>query len=367
MHIQSTDKERLTLAEKFFESFQIGGLKIKNRLVASAMFEYAADNGKITETFLNHYRKLAQGGWGLIITGMQAVSASGAIAPIMINAAYPDYVSDMKKVAAEVHSSGAKIFVQLQHAGARTFPAEGYDKFSVDDATAEQLDTVIKNFGKAAANCKAAGVDGVQIHAAHGFLINSFLSPSTNHRADKFGGSIENRARLLFEIYDSIRAGVGENFIVGVKFPFSDLIEQSITPEESLNVCAELERRGLDFIEISSGLVMDESKVSFTPRIGKNEAPFLESAKLAADNLKIPVVSVCGYRTPDFIEKVLNETKIAAVSFGRPTVREPDLPNRWRVDKSRAKCISCNKCKDSVADGVITCQVEKILSRSKNL
>ena len=349
------------MAEKFFDSFQIGGLEIKNRLVASAMFEYAADNGKITETFLNHYRTLANGGWGLIITGMQAVSASGAIAPIMVNAAYPDYVADMKKVAEEVHARDAKIFVQLQHAGTRTFPAEGYDKFSVDDATIEQLETVAKNFGTAAANCKSAGVDGVQIHAAHGFLINSFLSPSTNHRTDEFGGSIENRARLLLKIYDSVRASVGENFIVGVKFPFSDLIEPDITPEESLSVLTELERRGLNFAEISSGLVMDESKFSFTPRVGKNEAPFLQSATLAAENLKIPVVSVCGYRTPDFIEKVLRETKIAAVSFGRPIVREPDLPNRWRVDKSRAKCVSCNKCRDSVGDGVITCQVEKIL------
>ena len=349
------------MAEKIFDTFEIGGLEIKNRLVASAMFEYAADDGKITATFLNHYRQLAQGGWGLVITGMQAVSASGAIAPIMVNAAYPGYVEDMSEVVAAVHANGAKIFVQLQHAGARTFPAEGYDKFGVDDATAEQLDTVVEKFGLAAANCKAAGVDGVQIHAAHGFLINSFLSPSTNHRADNFGGSIENRARLLLAVYDSIRANVGADFIVGVKFPFSDLIEPDITPEESLSVLAELERRGLDFVEISSGLVMDGSKVSFTPRIGKDEAPFLRSATLAADKLDIPVVSVCGYRTPDFIEKVLRETKIAAVSFGRPTVREPDLPNRWRVNKSRAKCISCNKCCDSVGDGVITCQVEKLL------
>ncbi|MBQ6296699.1 MAG: NADH:flavin oxidoreductase [Selenomonadaceae bacterium] len=353
------------MAEKFFDSFQIGGLEIKNRLVASAMFEYAAADGKITETFLNHYSKLAQGGWGLIIGGMQAVSASGAVAPIMVNTAYPDYVADMKKVVAEVHRHDAKIFVQLQHAGTRTFPTEGYDKFSVDDATPKQLETVIKNFGRAAANCKAAGVDGVQIHAAHGFLINSFLSPSTNHRVDNFGGTIENRALLLYKIYDSIRASVGENFIVGVKFPFSDLIEPNITPEESLSVLKELERRGLDFAEISSGLVMDESKFSFTPRIGKNEAPFLASATLAAENLKIPVVSVCGYRTPDFVEKVLTETKIAAVSFGRPTVREPNLANRWRVDKSRAKCISCNKCRDSVSDGEITCQVEKILRAKK--
>lgn len=268
---------------------------------------------------------------------------------------------DTKRHFEQFGTAGAKIFVRLQHAGARTFNAEGYDRFSVDDATSGQLETVAKNFGTAAAHCKSAGVDGVQIHSVHGFLINSFLSPSTNHRTDEFGGSIENRARLLLKIYDSIRASVGENFIVGVKFPFSDLIEHSITPEESLSVLTELERLGLNFAEISSGLVMDESKFSFTPRVGKNEAPFLQSATLAAENLKIPVVSVCGYRTPEFIEKVLRDKKIASVSFGRPIVREPDLPNRWCIDKTRAKCVSCNKCRDSVGDGVITCQVEKIL------
>ena len=334
------------MSQVMFEQFKIGEVEIKNRLVASAMFEYAADNGRITNRIVNRYRQLAEGGFGLIITGMQAVNPAGAFAPIMVNVDYDAYIEDLSKIVEVVHQNGTKIFVQLNHCGK-------------NDLNVDELKKIAVDFGKAALKCKSAGVDGVQVHAGHGFLVNSLLSPSTNHRTDEYGGSIENRARLLFEIYDSIRNFVGNNFTVGVKFPFSDLIEQSITPEESLKICRELEEKGLNFIEITSGMVMDGSKASFTPRIGKAEAPFLESAKIVADELSIPVVSVCGYRTPNFINDVLSTTKIAAVSFGRPTVRETDFPNRWLTDSSKLKCVSCNKCCDSFNDGIITCQIEK--------
>lgn len=209
---------------------------------------------------------------------------------------------------------------------------------------------------RAALRCKAAGVDGVQIHASHGFLLNSFLSPITNKRTDEYGGKIENRARLVFEIYDAVRAAVGKDYVVGIKFPFSDLKENSIQPEESLWVCKELEKRGIDFIEVSSGIAGDK----FSPVLRKNqEAPFLPYAAQVAEAVAVPVISVCGYRTPDVIEKALAETKIAAVSFGRPLVCEPDLPLRWKTDPSSAKCVSCNGCFKSAPDGIIPCQMNK--------
>ena len=262
--------------------------------------------------------------------------------------------------------------VQLQHAGYGTFPQDGYDHFGVCDKemgkgvfyhamTREEMADVAQGFAAAAARCRVAGADGVQIHAAHGFLLNSFLSPSTNHRTDEYGGGIANRARLLFEIYEAIRTAVGKEFIVSVKFPFSDLIEQSITEDESLFVCQELAQKGADMIEVSSGMVMDGSAHSFTPfmKKGTREGIFRESAAKLAEKVSVPVISVCGYRSPSFIEGTLEHTKIAAVSFGRPTVREPNLPKRWQEDDSPAACISCNRCCTSFNDGVITCQVLK--------
>lgn len=354
-----------------YTPFNLGKKQIANRLVASAMFEYGANNGRITEKIKNRYIELAKGGAGLIITGMHAVTASGAVAPLMVNAEYDEYVEDMRYIAQAVHARGSKVLVQLQHCGGKTFQAEGYDKFAVSEkqvadtltyheATKDEIRKVAEDFAKAAVRCKEAGVDGVQIHGAHGYLINTFLSPSTNHRTDEYGGNIENRARILFEVYEAVRQAVGNDFIVGVKFPFNDLIPESIQPEESTYACKVLERLGIDFIEVSSGMVMDNSEASLTPVVRiDHQAPFLKYASMVADNVEIPVISVCGYRTPDMVEKVLSETKITAISFGRPLVREPGLPNRWKHDRSAATCISCNRCSNSFGDGMITCQIEK--------
>lgn len=356
-----------------YTPFQLGGLQIPNRLVASAMFEYGAEQGKITEKVKARYRQLAAGGAGLIITGMHAVSQSAGVGPMMVNTQYEGYLSDLGQIAGEVHAHGSRLLVQLQHCGEKTSPAAGYDRFSVCEtprsiyhtATEEELKQVAANFAVSALRCKEAGADGVQIHAAHGFLLNTFLSPSTNRRADTYGGTIENRARLLLEVYDAVRQAVGTDYIVGVKFPFSDLNEHSILPEESLLVCQELARRGVQFIEVSAGMVMDDSSSSFTPALRRNEQPpFLPYAAQLARQVSVPVISVCGYRTPNVVERALTETKIAAVSFGRPLVCEPNLPNRWKTDPRPAKCVSCNRCRNSFKDGILTCQVEKVQSSS---
>lgn len=359
------------MEKRMFRPFQIGNLTIPNRLAASAMFEYGAVNGQICEKIMEHYEKLAKGGAGLIITGMQGVRASACVGSIMVHTEYENYVQDMQKLAKIVHGEGAKLFVQLQHCGAKTSKTEGYDTFFVSDvlvgdactyheASKAELQKLVADFARSAMRCKEAGVDGVQIHAAHGFLLNSFLSPSTNKRTDEYGGNIENRARLVFEIYEAMREAAGKTFVIGIKFPFSDLKENSIQPEESLFVCRELEKRGIDFIEVSAGMVLDSSSASFSPFIPeKSEAPFLGFAEQIANKVHIPVLSVCGYRTPEMVEKALTTTKIAAVSFGRPLVREPDLPLRWKKETSRAACISCNACCKSFADGIITCQAKK--------
>lgn len=347
--------------------FSIGGCAVKNRLVASAMFEYGADEGHISERIIERYRQLAEGGAGLIITGMHAVTAAASLGPIMVNAAYDSYEDDLARLAEVAHANGAKLFVQLQHCGGSTAHAEGYDHFyaspkTADDgtiyheATAEELAGVARAFGEAAARCRRAGVDGVQVHAAHGFLINAFLSSTTNRRTDAYGGAIENRARLLFEVVEAIRTAAGPDYPLAVKFPFSDLRAGGTASEESLWVCEQLEQRGVDMIEVSSGMVMDGTAASFTPTLKRGaEPPFLQSAERVAARVRMPVVSVCGHRDPDVIDAALARGRVAAVSFGRPLVREPDLPRRWRRDRTPAACASCNRCCASFADGIITC------------
>lgn len=244
----------MELRDNMFESFKISKLVIKNRLIGSAMFEFGAEEGRITDRIKGRYQELANGGAGLVISGMQAISDGAGISPLMVQTSYENYENDMGQIADMFHKNGSRLFVQLQHAGYRTAWKHGYDTLGVSElqiseectyreATQEDINQICENFGKAARRCKAAGCDGVQIHAAHGFLINTFLSPHYNHRTDNYGGTIENRARLLFEVYDSIRRNVGNDYPVSVKISFSDLVCHSITPEESVWVCKELEDR----------------------------------------------------------------------------------------------------------------------------
>ncbi len=354
-------------ADSMYSPFRIGNLTVGNRLVRSATFEFAADDGRITPKMVDLYRRLAEGGSGLIISGMQAVSSSARSGPVMVETTYDRYVEDMKRVANVVHENGGLLFVQLNHAGQKTPDLPGYDRLGVSElavsedlvyhqATPDEIKAIAEAFGQAASRCREAGCDGVQIHAGHGYLLNTFLAPYYNHRTDEYGGPIENRARILFEVYDATRKAVGNAYPVSVKIPFSDGVSPSIRPEECVYACQELEKRGIDMIEVTSGLTLDGGESSFTPFV-KSEGNFLAGADQVANAVKIPVVSVCGFRTPDFIEKTLAETAVAAVSLCRPLIREPDLPNRWKADRSKATCVSCNQCFKS--SGLIACQVEK--------
>jgi 2,4-dienoyl-CoA reductase-like NADH-dependent reductase (Old Yellow Enzyme family) len=194
--------------------------------------------------------------------------------------------------------------------------------------------------------CKQAGADGVQIHAAHGYLFSQFLSPFYNKRTDEYGGGIENRARIVLKAYDAIREAVGADYPVLVKINSEDKVDGGLTVHESAWVCGALEERGINAVELSGGLAVSLESAPAQRVTGiEDEGTFFSSTRMIADKLRAPVISVGGYRTPDEIEKRLNEGNIQAVGLCRPLIREPDLVNRWQSgDRSKAKCVSCNKC-----------------------
>jgi len=345
--------------KKLFEPAEVGGLSLKNRFIRSATFEYAFDNNeKFTPRLIPLYEKLSGSGVAAIISGMVGVDENSRLAPVMIKAYGETFVPELEKLADSVHRLRAKLIVQICHCGKkagcidaggpRLGPSDSKTSKGdpVKEMTKGQIRAAIAAFADAAGRCKKAGADAVQIHSAHGYLLSQFLNPYFNKRADEYGGKIENRARIVLEVYDAVRTAVGGDYPVWIKINCKDFTEQSITPDEFLWVCKELDKHGIDAIEVSGGASVDP-KTTATPLIRNEdeEGYFGREALAAAEEVSASVISVCGYRTPDVIEKWLNKGGIDAISLCRPLISEPDLVGRWeKGEKTKARCISCSKC-----------------------
>lgn len=346
--------------KKLFEPVVVGGVPLRNRLIRSATFEYAFNNdtGEFASRLLPMYEELAGNGVAAIITGMVGIDENSRLAPVMVKAYGETFIPELAKLVQGVHGLGAKLIVQISHCGQKAqqidggglplgpSDVEGGEGKTVKGMGVEEIRAVAAGFARTAARCREASADAVQIHAAHGYLLSEFLSPHFNKRADEYGGAIENRARIVFEVYDAVRAAVGDEYPVWIKINSRDLTERSITPEEFLWVCGELDKRGIDAIEVSGGVRADAKSAS-TPVI-KTEADegyFALEALQAADKVAASVISVCGYRTPEVMEQWLNRGALQALSLCRPLISEPDLVGRWeRGDNRKGRCISCSQC-----------------------
>lgn len=345
--------------KKLFEQITVGGILTKNRLVRSATQEGSAVNGgNIGIELLSVYRKIAEGGVGIIITSMVGVDVNARVFPKMIKAYDDDFVDGLNRIVTVAHENGSKVVVQLAHNGAKANPDNGNiplapsdlaDKnFNAKAMTKEEINKVIQSFASSASKCKQAGADGIQIHGAHGYLLSEFLSPYFNKRTDEYGGNIANRARIIFEIFDAIRSEVGEDYPVWIKINSEDFVENGFSHEESLWVCKELEKRGINGIEVSGGIAISSKSAPTRIISRKNDkGTFSDYAMTMAETVNADVISVGGYRTAEMIENWLNKGQIQAVSLSRPLICEPDLPNIWKNTGNRpAKCISCNHCFD---------------------
>lgn len=342
-----------------FDAVNLGGIELKNRMVRSATLEKdGGSKGRLTPRMTEIYTRLAKGGVGLILTGMMGVSPNAGNTPDMVKMYADGFEEDLKALTDSVHAAGGKLVVQLGHSGAK---ALGLDKGALPYAPSQLMrkDTPIthamteaditeamQGYANSAAICQRAGVDGVEIHGAHGFLVNQFLNPFYNQRTDQYGGSLENRARFLLEAYDAIRAAVGPDYPVFVKINASDFFTPGFTFEECVWVCKELAARGVSALEVSGGLSMDAASTSARPVKGEeDEACFSREALQVAKEVDVPVFTVGSYRTPEVVEKVLNEGELVAISLGRPLICEPELLDRWQKgERAKSMCISCNHC-----------------------
>lgn len=345
--------KRENAMKKIFETAVLGNLRTRNRVVRSATLEIGyAENGVITPELADQYADLTKGEVGLIITGMMGVGKNSCYGGTMPKIYHDSFAERFGSVSDTVHGLGGKLVVQLGQCGAKaTEIDDGEFAYAPSDIevrgaqakamTKEQIAQVIRDFGDAALTCK--GADGVQIHGAHGYLLSEFLSPYFNKRTDEFGGPIENRARIVFAVYEEIRKRVGHEYPVLIKINSSDLVDGGLTEDECAWVCKELSQKGIDAIEISGGVGMNAASSPSKPAAAQGY--FADSALRIAAQVDAAIISVGGYRTANFVEEMLNKGRIEAVSMCRPFIRERDLVTQWKKDAAyTARCISCSKC-----------------------
>lgn len=360
-----------------FENTTINGMNLRNRIVRSATWEgMCAPDGRPTAKLMNLYRQLALGGVGLIITGYTFVRPEGKQLQGKMGIHTDDFAEEYRQMTNGVHAAGGAIALQLVHAGGQTdsvtagrqplapsaVQVEQFPEIPAE-LTFAQIQEIITAFGEGARRAREWGFDAVQLHGAHGYLINQFLSPLTNRRTDEYGGTIENRSRFLIEVYQKVRETVGEKYPVLIKLNASDNLEGGLATQDALYAARMLAELGIDAIEVSAGTPASGERSPVRVKINKpdKEAYNLDLARRIKNTVSCPVMVVGGMRSYEVAEKAVAESGIDYISMARPLIREPNLPNRWRDgDRRPATCISCNGCfAPGIKEGGIYCVVEK--------
>lgn len=352
-------------------------MTLRNRLVRSATWEgMCEEDGRPTDKLTQCYRDLAKGGVGLIISGYTFVRPEGRQAPGKMGIHTDDFRPEMESLTKAVHDEGGKICIQLVHAGGQTDSAYAgrqplapsavkVDQFPEMPAelTKDEISEIVQAFADGARRAKAWGFDAVQLHGAHGYLINQFLSPHINKRTDEYGGGIENRCRFLLEVYRRVRDTVGADYPVLIKLNADDNLEGGLENKDAVYAAEKLAEEGIDAIEVSAGTAASGDKSPARVKINRpeKEAYNLEPALRIRAAVSCPVMAVGGFRSFEVAEKAVRDSGIDYISMARPFIREPALAERWlRGDRAPAKCISCNSCfKPGLEEGGIYCVVEK--------
>ncbi len=320
------------------------GTTIKNRFFKSAMSEgMGTRDFQPKKNIATLYKRWAEGGTGLIITGNIMVDPKGTAEPGNIVFDKNSNIEILKYWAKQGQQHGAKVMVQLNHPGKQvpktiaketvapsTIPlGNGLNKlFSTPRAlTTSEVEELVQKFVTSAKVAKEAGFSGVQIHAAHGYLISQFLSPHDNRRTDKYGGSLENRMRFLKEIYLGMREELGKDFTIGIKINSTDFKEDGLTEEDSLKTIIELANLGLDFVEISGGTYERPAMMGATSK-STNQVFFAEYSKKLKQKIEIPVVVTGGIRSINAMNTLLNDNTTDFIGIARPLTIDPNIPNK---------------------------------------
>jgi 2,4-dienoyl-CoA reductase-like NADH-dependent reductase (Old Yellow Enzyme family) len=343
-----------------FEHTRIKDLELANRFIRSATWEGLADvNGACTPELIDRMAELARGKVGLMITGHAYVHRAGQATSRQLGVDKDECIDGLQEMTEAVHRERSRIIIQLSHGGLRAGakltgqkpmgPSSGEDLLRSPgyEMSPEDIQQAVEAFGQAARRAKEAGFDGVQIHAAHGYLLSQFLSPVFNQRSDDYGATVENRVRIILEVLGSIRRAVGRYYPILIKINSEDFLKGGLPLEDFLQAGVMLDEAGIDAIEVSGGTFLSRRLVPFRREItfDRDQAYFRKASRALKKIIDGPVILVGGIRSYLLAERLVDEGLTDYIAMSRPFIREPMLIKRWQSgDLRKATCISCNGC-----------------------
>ena len=342
--------------QNIFNPLTVKNMTIKNRIVMTPMgTNYGEQNGEMSFLHMDYYEQRAKGGVGLIIVENASVdSPQGSNGTTQLRIDHDNYIPRLFKLCETVHSHGACIAVQINHAGASALSSRiNMQPVSASNLPSkkggeiprplqkEEITAIVKKYGEAAKRAQVAGFDAVEIHAGHSYLISQFLSPTTNNRTDEFGGSKENRARFAKMVMDEVRSQVGPIFPIMIRISADELVEGGNTLEDTLELL-EYFAEEADIIDVSAGLTGSIQYQIDANYLKDGWRSFM--AKAVKEKFNKPVITTGNIRNPKIAEKILEDGDADLIGMGRGLIAEPEWVNKvesGREDELR-KCISCN-------------------------
>ncbi|MEE3457434.1 MAG: FAD-dependent oxidoreductase, partial [Lachnospiraceae bacterium] len=370
------------MMKKLFTPARIGNCEIPNRLIVPAMvMNLCTEDGMITERYIRYIEEKAKGGWGLIITEDYAVNENAKGYRYIPGLYQDEQIEGNRELTAAVHKYDSKIFCQMYHPGRQSkhdvnggiqpvAPSAIKDPFCMDlprEITVEEIHQIVKDFGSTARRAKEAGFDGIEIHAAHGYLISSFLSPFTNKRVDEYGGCFENRTRILDEIYACIRENVGDDFPVQVRISANEYLLGGRTEADTYELVRHLDELGVDAIHVSNGMYASPVIRQIIAPMYTEHAFNMDTAEQVKKLVSCPVIVTNRINDPKMADTLLVMDKADFIGMGRGSLADPHLPNKAKAgefEKIRY-CIGCLQgCEAGLLAGTCaTCLVNPRVGR----
>ena len=367
---------------RLFEPIDIGTMHVKNRIVFPAVgTRFAGVTGEASQRDVDHFRARARGGAGLLVVPWVLVETKFGKKTGRLRLDSDEYIRGLHEIVDAAHLNDSKIVIQLADAGRALTPHETADGVAVSASefyteafgtkaralSISEIEYLVDAFATAAYRARKIGFDGVEFHAASGYLISQFLSPYVNKRNDKYGGDPARRITFLLEIIEQTREKAGRDYPTLVRISGDEFVEGGLTLQDNKFIAKALADSGVDCIDVTAGIV--ESYHKAMPPMAVPRAAYVHLASGIKDSVDIPVIAVGRINDPLLAESILEEGKADLIAMGRALLADPELPNKARRSafEDITLCIACNRCEMATSDNLpVRCTVNPRLGRERS-